>query len=130
MKYSPLATSAILLAVLSTPAIAENDVDFSTTHFFTQELDKNYVIDALTPHSLARWNYDSPVGTPVTINYAFAGEEIGYVTASDVKRDFYQYEKDAILEELDGVASFTNITFVEVSDVYTVNIIFYHFSIL
>ena len=124
MKYSPLATSAILLAVLSTPAIAENDVDFSTTHFFTQELDKNYVIDALTPHSLSRWNYDSPVGTPVTINYAFAGEELGYVTASDVKRDFYQYEKDAILEELDGVASFTNITFVEVSDVHTVNIIF------
>jgi serralysin len=124
MKYSPLATSAILLAVLSTPAIAENDVDFSTTHFFTQELDKNYAINALTPHSLSRWNYDSPVGTPVTINYAFAGEEIGYVTASDVKRDFYQYEKDAILEELDGVASFTNITFVEVSDISTVNIIF------
>lgn len=124
MKYYILASAAVLAALTTPIFAAENDVDFSTTHFFTKELDKQYAIDALTPHSLSRWNYDSPVGTPVTINYAFAGEEIGYVTASDVKRDFYQYEKDAILEELAGVASFTNITFVEVSDVHTVNIIF------
>ena len=123
----PFVRSALFVSLIATTTstvAAENDVDFSTTHFFTQELDKSYAINALTPHSMARWNYDSPVGTPVTINYAFAGEEIGYVTASDVKRDFYQYEKDAIVEELDGVASFTNITFVEVSDVHTVNIIF------
>ena len=95
----PFVRSALFVSLIATTTstvAAENDVDFSTTHFFTQELDKSYAINALTPHSMARWNYDSPVGTPVTINYAFAGEEIGYVTASDVKRDFYQYEKDAI----------------------------------
>jgi hypothetical protein len=124
----PFVRSALFISLIATTTSTladENDVDFSTTHFFTQELDKNYAIDALTPNSFYRWNYDSPVGTPVTINYAFAGEEIGYASASDVKRDFYQYEKDAILEELDGVASFTNITFVEVSDVHTVNIVFH-----
>lgn len=126
MKYCTLAPVAVLVAALTpTSATAEDRVDFSTTHYFqTEAVDKQYVLNALSPYLDSRWNYDSPVGTPVTISYAFAGEDFGYVSASDVQRDFYQYEKDSIVEELVKVSEFTNITFVEVSDVSSVNIVF------
>jgi serralysin len=127
MKYYTLASAAVLAALIS-PAFAATDVDFASTHFFkTEKAEKQYVIDALTPYSLSRWNYDSPLGSPVTINYAFGGTDFGYVAGTDVQRNFYQYEKDAIVEELIEVSKFTNITFVEVVDssaVNSVNIIF------
>jgi serralysin len=124
MKYYTLASAAVLVATLSTTANA-TEVDFTTTHFFQPTaVDKQYVLDALNPNMDSRWNYDSPLGTPVTVKYAFAGDDFGYAIPQDVQRDFYQYEKDAIVEELIEVSSFTNITFVEVFDVGSVEILF------
>ncbi len=115
----------------------------------TAEIDKQYVISALTPgalipNTIRRWNYDSPLGTPVTIYYAFRRIDFDYrveilhsrLSSSnlvqyekDASRNFYQYEKDAIVEALTEVENFTNITFVEVvessaSALSSVNILF------
>jgi hypothetical protein len=115
----PFVRSALFISLIATTTSTlarENDVDFSTTHFFTQELDKNYAIKALTINSLFRWNYDSPVGTPVTINYAFSGSNFcgeERYCVDGVGRNWYQYEKDAVLSVLAEVSSFTGITFVE-----------------
>jgi len=96
MKLSALTPAVILFAILSisTLAFAETDVDFATTHQFQDEIVNNqYTFDALTPNSMKRWNYDSPVGTPVTITFAFAGKDFGYSSSNDVKRNWYQYGK-------------------------------------
>lgn len=125
MKYYTLASAAVLVAALTTPTFASTDVDFATTHLFQeQQVDKQYVLDALVQNSTARWNYDSPVGTPVIIYYAFTGEEFGYATTDDVRRDWYAYEKNTVVEELEEVSTYTGVTFVEVTDVASVNILF------
>jgi len=126
--FKPFVRSALFLSLITPPAFAVPDVDFASTHYFkTEKAEKQYVTDALAPYSLSRWNYDSPLGSPVTINYAFGGTDFGYVAGTDVQRNLYQYEKDAIVEELIAVSKFTNITFVEVVDsasVSSVDIIF------
>ena len=74
--FKPLLPSVffLYLATATTSVIASTDVDFATTHLFQeQQVDKQYVLDALVQNSSARWNYDSPVGTPITIYYAFTG---------------------------------------------------------
>lgn len=127
----PFVRSALFLSITasamfaSTSATASTEVDFATTHLFQeQQVDKQYVLDALVQNSTSRWNYDSPVGTPVTIYYAFTGEEFGYATTDDVRRDWYAYEKNAVVEELEEVSTYTGITFVEVTDVQSVNVLF------
>jgi len=114
----PFVRSALFFSLITTAITASaTEVDFTTTHFFQPTaVDKQYVLDALNPNMDSRWNYDSPLGTPVTITYAFASDDFGYVISSDVQRDFHQYEKDAIVEELNDVSSFANVTFVEVTE--------------
>ena len=125
--FKPFIPSVFFLSLATAiaPVIASTDVDFATTHLFQeQQVEKQYVLDALVQNSSARWNYDSPVGTPVTIYYAFTGEDFGYATTDDVRRDWYSYEKNAVVEELEELATYTGVTFVEVTDVASVNILF------
>ena len=118
--------SALFISLTASVTYATTtEVDFNTTHVFpSKDVDKQYVNDALAPHSLSRWNYDSPLGTAVTIKYAFAGDDFGYVSGDDVQRNFHSYEKSAIVEELEAISGFTKVTFVEVFDVSDVNIVF------
>lgn len=119
MKYSALTSAGIFIVAATTlttnRAIAEERIDYNTTHVYpTSAIDKQYVIDALTPTTHQRWNYNQPLGTPVTLTYGFSGETFGYV-ASDatIKRDFYQYEKDAIVAVFEHISSIAGVTFVE-----------------
>lgn len=64
-----------------------------------------------------RWNYNAPLGTPVTINYAFSDATIGYTESPEIeKREFLDYEKDAIRTALKTISDSVGVTFVEVSD--------------
>jgi len=116
-------TPALCLSLMTTSAFsvsAEDLVeDYTQVHHYSKDFDKQYAIKALTQSSLSRWNHDDPLGTPVTVTYAFAGEVLGYIASesNDVHRDFLDYERDAIIGALNDVASFTNITFVEVTDI-------------
>lgn len=109
----------------SSSAIAETD--FNTTHVYsTEEVNKQSIIDGLrlslnntgefvtcAPDDLdcndlfARWNEEFPVGTPVTIRYAFY-PDIGFTY-----RAFYEREKVLIISLLDAISSVSGITFIE-----------------
>jgi hypothetical protein len=114
----------ISLMTLSTLATADVVDDFTQVHYFGNEVETQYITDALAPYGLSRWNNASPLGTPVTVYYAFAGEELGYISPSDVQRSFHQYEKDAIVEQFNDVMSFTNITLIETTDISITNFVF------
>ncbi len=110
----------ISFLITSAFATAEDLVEnYNEVHHFAQDIDKQYAIKALTQSSLSRWNHDDPLGTPVTVTYAFAGEVLGYIAPEeyDVHRDFLDYERNAIIGVLDEASSFTNITFVEVTTI-------------
>src|SRR5688572_7595326 len=70
------------------------------------------IYDLLESESLVRWNAVSPVGTPVTVSYAFA-------TSTPVGANYPNFtafstaEKTATQAALAYISSFTNITFVE-----------------
>jgi hypothetical protein len=99
----------------SVSAIADTEVNFNTTHVYpTAEVDKESLLDALSPlSSIARWNYLQPLGTPVTIYYGFMSPELGQAFQYDLTRNFYSYEKTAVIDVLDHISSLTGITFVE-----------------
>tara|TARA_R110000772_G_scaffold28294_1_gene71435 strand:+ start:6226 stop:8223 length:1998 start_codon:yes stop_codon:yes gene_type:complete len=127
--YKKVMRSALCISLMATSAfatMATADVvqDFTQVHYFGNEVETQYITDALAPYGLSRWNNASPLGTPVTVYYAFAGEELGYISPSDVQRSFHQYEKDAIVEQLDDVMSFTNITLIETTDISITNFVF------
>ncbi len=115
-----------LIATSTFASVANADVvqDFTQVHYFGNEVETQYITNALAPYGLSRWNNASPLGTPVTVYYAFAGEVIGYISPSDVQRSFHQYEKDAIVEVFNDVMSFTNITLVETTDISITNFVF------
>jgi serralysin len=122
-------TPALFISLIATStfaSVANADVveDFTQVHYFGNEVEKQYVINALTPDGLARWNHAEPLGTPVTIHYAFAGEVLGYIALGDVQRSFYEYERTAIIDSMNDVATFTNITFIETTDISITNIVF------
>lgn len=121
---SALCISLIATSAFATMATADVVQDFTQVHYFGNEVETQYITDALTPYGLSRWNHANPLGTPVTVYYAFAGEELGYISPNDVQRSFHQYEKDAIVEQLDDVMSFTNITLIETTDISITNFVF------
>lgn len=131
MMYKKLA----LLATLSTSVYATEPFNMNTIHSkFENEMHSNvnvkdaafrqYVLDALLVNESSRWNYASPLGTPVTVNYAFAGTDFGYpYTGCCVERDFKQFEKNAIVEVFSKISAVAGVTFVEVTDVADTNVI-------
>ncbi|MEH6595208.1 MAG: M10 family metallopeptidase C-terminal domain-containing protein [Colwellia polaris] len=121
---SALCISFMATSAFATMATADVVQDFTQVHYFGNEVETQYITDALAPYGLSRWNNASPLGTPVTVYYAFAGEELGYISPSDVQRSFYQYEKDAIVEQFNDVMSFTNITLIETTDISITNFVF------
>lgn len=114
----------IAISTFSTFANADVVEDFTQVHYYGNEVEKEYVTNALAPYGLSRWNNAEPLGTPVTVYYAFAGEVLGYVSPNDAQRSFYEYEREAIIDALNDVASFTNITLVETTDIGITNFVF------
>jgi hypothetical protein len=123
-------TPALCLSLMTTSvfSVSAEDLvaDYTQVHHYSKDFDKQYAIKALTQSSLSRWNHDNPLGTPVTVTYAFAGDVLGYIAPAeyDVQRDFKDYERNAIIGALNDVASFTNITFVEVTNIGETNFVF------
>ncbi|MBA6416810.1 M10 family metallopeptidase C-terminal domain-containing protein [Colwellia sp. 6M3] len=127
--YKKVMRSALCISLMATSAfatMATADVvqDFTQVHYFGNEVETQYITDALAPYGLSRWNNASPLGTPVTVYYAFAGDTLGYISPNDVQRSFHQYEKDVIVEILNDVMSFTNITLIETTDISITNFVF------
>ncbi|RZG16729.1 hypothetical protein EXT47_05220 [Pseudoalteromonas sp. CO342X] len=126
MNKLTLNSIAMTLVSLSFVANASEPLNMNTTHSFIQDehYSKQYVLNALVLNEQSRWNYGEPIGTPVTINYAFAGDEFGYPYSSCcIERDFKDYEKAAFLEVFENISSVAGLKFVEVSDVGDTNII-------
>lgn len=121
---SALCISLMATSAFATMATADVVQDFTQVHYFGNEVETQYITDALAPYGLSRWNNADALGTPVTVYYAFAGEILGYISPNDVQRSFHQYEKDAIVEQLDDVMSFTNITLIETTDISITNFVF------
>ena len=73
-----------------------------------------------------RWNYDSDLGTPVTINYAFRNSNIGYYDAQfAVQRDFSSDEEEAIKLAMSRISESVGITFNEVFTAAEADFMFY-----
>lgn len=115
LKNFARSTLFISLFIASTSAIAATEVDFNTTHVYSfEEMNKQNIINGLRHAPLdswhdVRWNERFPLGTPVTIKYAFSGKTIG---GRDV-RDFYAHEKELIVDILNNISSVSGVTFVE-----------------
>ncbi|GEK08320.1 PKD domain-containing protein [Pseudoalteromonas peptidolytica] len=127
MKKLTITPIALVLASFNFTSNATEPFDMNTTHSYVQneKYSKQYVLDALVLNEESRWNYNNPLGTSVTVTYAFAGSDFGYPYADCcVERDFKDYEKEAFLEVFENISSVTGVTFVEVSDVANTNIIF------
>jgi serralysin len=96
-------------------ANAADPVDFNTTHIYpTDNINKQLIVDGLrhAPYDYwtdVRWNEKFPLGTPITIKYAFSGKTIG---GRDV-RDFYSREKELIISLFNSISRVSGITFVE-----------------
>ncbi len=99
----------------ATLANATDPVDFNTAHVFpTDNFDLQRAVEGLrhAPYDYwtdIRWNEKSPLGTPITIKYAFSGKTIG---GRDV-RDFYPREKELIIGVLTSISRVSGISFVE-----------------
>jgi serralysin len=108
---------SFITATLATATFANaaDPVDFNTTHVFpTDNFDLQRAVDGLrhAPYDYwtdIRWNEKSPLGTPITIKYAFSGKTIG---GRDV-RDFYPREKELIIGVLTSISRVSGISFVE-----------------
>lgn len=137
MKKRTITPTALILASLSSSVSATEPFDMNTIHSkFENEMHSNsttkkaefeqYVLNALIVNDSSRWNYDSPLGTAVTVRYAFAGESFGYPcpVANCVHRDFQTYEKDVFVNVLNDISKVAGITFEEVNDASDTNIIF------
>ena len=136
MKYIQFAPVALLVTSLT--ALASERFDMNTIHSkFENEKHSNattkkaefeqYVLNALVVNADSRWNYDSPVGTAVTVKYAFAGTELGGYpcpVSTCVHRDYKDYEKEALVNILRDISKFAGVTFEKVNDVADTNIIF------
>lgn len=134
MKYIQFAPVALLVTSLT--ALASERFDMNTIHSkFENEKHSNtttkkaefeqYVLNALVVNEESRWNYDSPLGTAVTVKYAFAGEDFGYpYSGCCVERDFKDYEKEAFVNILKDISKVAGVTFEEVDNVADTNIIF------
>ncbi|MBA6356639.1 MULTISPECIES: M10 family metallopeptidase C-terminal domain-containing protein [unclassified Colwellia] len=100
---------------MATFASASDLVDFNTTHVFpTDNFDLQRAVEGLrhAPYDYwtdIRWNEKSPLGTPITIKFAFSGKTIG---GRDV-RDFYPREKELIIGALTSISRVSGISFVE-----------------
>lgn len=108
---------SFITATLATATFANatDPVDFNTTHVFpTDSFDLQRAVYGLrhAPYDYwtdIRWNEKSPLGTPITIKYAFSGKTIG---GRDV-RDFYPREKELIVGVLTSISRVSGISFVE-----------------
>lgn len=96
-------------------AVAAETIDMNTEHLYSkgETLNEENILEGMLPLESRRWNYAQPLGNPVTIYYGFTGYDLGYVFSDDVQRDFFQYEKDAIVKVMDDISKLTGITFVE-----------------
>lgn len=78
----------------------------------------DYRIDVLLPSASARWNFGSPVGTPVTVTYSFMAASPTYADAND-KKGFSAFNAEQMLatrQILNLISQQVGITFREVSD--------------
>ncbi|AAZ28155.1 PKD domain-containing protein [Colwellia psychrerythraea] len=109
--------SALFIIVVTIPAIASaaEDLDLNKEHVYFQSgfHEKPYLLEQMLYSDGNRWNFNQELGTPVTITYGFTGDEMGYVFPDDIQRDFYQYEKDVIVDVLTHISEVSGITFEE-----------------
>jgi hypothetical protein len=74
-----------------------------------------YVYDLLAKPQSYRWDASSPLGSPVTVTYAFPTAPGPYAAATGVPgyTSFSEAEQIAAKQALSYISSFTNITFVQ-----------------
>lgn len=112
-----LMLSALLITVVTntTTVSATEGLDLNKEHVYFQSgfHEKPYLLEQMLYSDGNRWNFNQELGTPVTITYGFAGDEMGYVFLDDIQRDFYQYEKDVIVDVLTHISEVSGITFEE-----------------
>ena len=72
-----------------------------------------------------RWNYNEDLGTPVSLNYAFQSESIGYLSSDVViQRPFHNYEKEGVKTALNSIEQSVGVTFNEVFSAEDADFIF------
>lgn len=78
----------------------------------------DYRKDALLESLDFRWNNLLPIGSPVTVTFSFAEAAPGYASVADRFgfQPFTADERQLVRKILADIASFTNLTFTEVSD--------------
>lgn len=77
-------------------------------------------IEALIPpeEDLQRWNYDSPLGSSVTVNFSFMTAAPPYSEAEETAgfKQFTDAQKIATQDILNIYEQYANVTFVEIAD--------------
>ena len=93
-------------------------VSTQATTVITTSYSGDYRIDVLLPSASARWNFGSPVGTPVTVSYSFMAAAPTYADDSDKKgfTAFNAEQMSATRQILNLISQQVGITFQEVSD--------------
>ncbi|RLV57785.1 GlyGly-CTERM sorting domain-containing protein [Parashewanella curva] len=94
------------------------DNNTSTKHIYpaNETYTEQIILDTLINTNNARWNYDAPLGTAVTINFSFATAESGYLNPILYEhREYKNYEKDAVRKVLQSISESADITFNEVN---------------
>ncbi|WP_133407040.1 PKD domain-containing protein [Parashewanella tropica] len=106
---SSLFVSASTLAAVPKP----NDTVAQHVYPEDETYSEQVVLDELLiENGDRRWNYKSPLGTPVTVKYIFRNDDTGYVTGY-VEREYADFEKKAVKEVMTSISKSVGVNFVE-----------------
>lgn len=115
-KFKKLILSSCISALLPATVLANTwTLSSEHKHLESETIGNQEVIDTLVDSLVHRWNYNSDLGTPVTINYAFRNANIGYYDANlAMQRDFTTDEEEAIKLAMTRISHGVGVTFNEV----------------
>lgn len=136
-KFKKVLLSSYISALLPAAAIASTaNMTGEHMHLESETVSAQTVIESLlwdtndqqqsVPSGTYRWNYDSDLGTPVTVNYAFRNSNIGYFDPQFAEqRDFSTDEETAIKLAMTRISESVGVTFNEVFTASEADFMFY-----